>query len=69
MSGASQSSGGGIGFLGLLTLLFIALKLTETVSWSWWLVLLPLYGPLAVVLVGIVLWTLYDVVKPTRRKP
>lgn len=69
MSGASQSSGGGIGFLGLLTLLFIALKLTETVSWSWWLVLLPLYGPLAAVLVGAILWTLYDEVKPTRRKP
>lgn len=69
MSGASQSSGGGIGFLGLLALLFIALKLTETVSWSWWLVLLPLYGPLAAVGAGVAIWTLYDAVKPTRRKP
>jgi hypothetical protein len=32
-------------FLGLLTLLFIALKLTGVINWSWWLVWLPLYGP------------------------
>ena len=33
-----------IGFLGLLALIFITLKLTSVVTWSWWLVLLPLYG-------------------------
>lgn len=33
-----------IGFLGLLALLFIALKLTGVIAWSWWLVLLPLYA-------------------------
>lgn len=32
-------------FFQLLALLFIALKLTSTVTWSWWWVLLPLYGP------------------------
>ncbi len=37
---------GGIGFFGLLAVLFIALKLTGVIGWSWWLVLLPLYGPL-----------------------
>lgn len=37
------------GFLGLLTILFIGLKLTGFIDWSWWLVLLPLYGPLAVI--------------------
>lgn len=31
-----------------LGLLFIGLKLTNHLDWSWWLVLLPLYGPLAV---------------------
>lgn len=29
-------------FLPSLTLLFIALKLTEVIAWSWWLVLSPL---------------------------
>lgn len=39
---------GGIGFFGLLTLLLVALKLTNFISWSWWLVLLPLYLPFVV---------------------
>lgn len=36
-------------FFGLLGLLFIALKLTNIIAWSWWLVLLPLYGGFVVV--------------------
>jgi hypothetical protein len=40
-----------IGFWGLLTLLFIALKLTGYIAWSWWLVLLPAYFGIAVFLV------------------
>lgn len=31
----------GIGFTGVLTLIFIVLKLTHVVSWSWWWVLSP----------------------------
>lgn len=33
----------GLEFLSTLTLIFIVLKLTNLISWSWWLVLLPLY--------------------------
>lgn len=33
---------GGIGFIGLLTVLFIALKLTGVISWTWFWVLSPL---------------------------
>lgn len=40
-----------IGFLSLLSLLFIALKLTGYIMWSWWLVLLPMYGGVALFLV------------------
>jgi hypothetical protein len=40
----------GIGFSGLLTLLFITLKLTGFINWSWWLVLLPILIPWAIVL-------------------
>lgn len=32
----------GIGFAGLLQLLFIGLKLTGYINWSWWIVLLQL---------------------------
>ena len=44
----SNSSSGGIGFLGLLTGGFIALKMAGYIGWSWWWVLSPLVGPLAV---------------------
>jgi len=37
----------GPGFLTLLGLLFIGLKLGSVISWSWWWVLLPIYGPFA----------------------
>ena len=43
---ASSSSSGGIGFTGLLTVLFVGLKLTNVVAWSWWWVLSPLWIPL-----------------------
>lgn len=33
-----------VGFLGLLGLLFIGLKLGGAIDWSWWVVLLPLWG-------------------------
>ncbi len=34
---------GGIGFVGALTILFIALKLTGVISWSWLWVLSPIW--------------------------
>lgn len=39
-----------IGFLGLLALVLITLKLCGVIAWSWWLVLLPLYFGVAVIL-------------------
>ena len=39
-----------IGFASLLTILFIGLKLTGAISWSWWWVLSPLWLGYAIVL-------------------
>lgn len=39
----NNSSGGGIGFVGLLTIVFITLKLTGFINWSWWWVLSPIW--------------------------
>lgn len=39
----TTSSSGGIGFTGLLTIVFIVLKLTGVVAWSWAWVLSPLW--------------------------
>ena len=55
---SSSSSSAGIGFFGILTILFIALKLTGYIAWSWFWVLSPLYPGillLAFVLIVIVL--------------
>lgn len=49
MSNTSSSSGG-IGFVGLLTILFIGLKLTHYIDWSWWWVLSPIWISIAIVL-------------------
>lgn len=50
MSGSNDSSSGGIGFCGLLTIVFITLKLTDVIAWSWWWVTAPIWIPFAVVL-------------------
>ena len=42
---------GGVGFLGLLTLLFIGLKLTGHIIWSWIWVLAPLWIPICIALI------------------
>lgn len=39
---------GGVGFLGLLTIVFITLKLCNVINWSWWWVTSPLWGGVAV---------------------
>lgn len=40
---SESSSSGGVGFSGLLTVVFIALKLTGNISWPWVWVLSPLW--------------------------
>ena len=51
MSDTSNNKSGGIGFCGLLAILFIGLKLTGHIAWSWWWVLSPLWIPLGLALV------------------
>ena len=47
-----------LGFLSILTLIFITLKLTNVITWSWWLVLLPMYGGIALAIILVVIGTL-----------
>lgn len=51
----SSPTGTGIGFNGLLTILFIALKLTGVIKWSWWWVLSPIWIPLGLILLIIII--------------
>jgi hypothetical protein len=48
---SGNNSGGGIGFVGLLTILFIGLKLTNNIEWSWWWVLSPIWVTILILLV------------------
>ena len=50
MASKSEASGGGIGFLGLLAIVFITLKLTGYIDWPWYWVLSPLWIPVALAL-------------------
>lgn len=55
MSNSNSSSSRGIGFYGLLAILFIALKLTNDIDWSWWWVLSPLWIPAVLAaLIGVI---------------
>lgn len=46
---SSKTESGGIGFLGLLQIVFIVLKLCGVIAWSWWWVLGPTWIPLSLV--------------------
>ncbi len=60
-SNSNSSSSGGIGFTGLLTIVFIVLKLLHKIAWSWWWVLSPLWICAALV-VGILLIVAFVVI-------
>lgn len=60
----SSSSSSGIGFVGLLTIVFIVLKLLGKITWSWWWVLSPLWisaGFVLLVLLGVFLGVVISV--------
>lgn len=62
----TASSSGGIGFAGLLTILFIALKLTGVITWSWVWVLSPLWIGFALVLVFLAIVLLVALIATNR---
>lgn len=44
------------GFVGILTAVFVGLKLAGVIQWSWWLVLAPMWGSLVLaVLLAIII--------------
>ena len=49
MSDNKSTTSSGIGFSGLLVILFIALKLTGVITWSWLWVLAPIWIPFIMV--------------------
>ena len=51
----NKQASSGIGFTGLLTIVFIILKLCGVITWSWWWVLSPLW-------ISAILWVIVVVV-------
>ena len=50
-----KQTSNGIGFTGLLTIVFIILKLCNIITWSWWWVLSPLW-------ISTILWVILVVI-------
>lgn len=50
MSNKYSVTVGDTSFLNLLFLVFLVLKLTNVITWSWWWVTAPLWMPIAVVI-------------------
>ena len=53
---SSSSSSGGAVVLGLLGVLFVGLKLTGYIDWSWWWVTAPFWGGFALVAAMLVIF-------------
>ncbi len=47
----------------VLGVLFVALKLTGFIAWSWWLVLLPIYAGLILFIGAYIAWVLINAAK------
>lgn len=56
MSGGSNNSE--LGFMDVLQIIFIVLKIVGVINWSWWAVFTPIWVSLAIVGVNLILmWT------------
>ena len=66
MNGDKETTGG-VSFFGVLTVLFIGLKLSGIIHWSWMWVLAPIWAPSAIILVVLVV-TYVAVLKGGRKR-
>ena len=68
----SDAGSGGLGLIGTLLVVFVVLKLTHLISWSWWWVLSPLWIAFALVIVLLIiggfLYLVFDITFGKRRR-
>lgn len=60
---SSSATSGGIGFSGLLTIVFVVLKLCHVIDWSWWWVLSPIWGVFVLAIAITIIYILYELIK------
>ena len=56
-----------VGFLGLLQIVFIVLKVLNKISWSWWMVFIPLYIEIALVAIIFIVYGVNFKIKSAKR--
>ena len=61
MSNTNNNSGG-IGICGAMFIVFLVLKLTGTVGWSWWWITAPLWIPMGVVVASLLFLALVVII-------
>lgn len=62
-----SSSSSGIGVTGLLGVAFVVLKLTNIIDWSWWWILLPFWGAIAVFIIVGIIWVIVQLTRKKKR--
>ena len=63
MEQKTSSASGGVGFVGLLTIVFIVLKLVGVINWSWFWVLSPIIFSVALGMVILVVFLILCKIK------
>ena len=64
----SKGATGGIGFVGLLTITFITLKLLGKITWSWFWVLSPIWILIIICMAIIIIVFIAGVISSHRRQ-
>ena len=59
---SDNSKNSGIGFVNVLTLIFITLKLLKLIDWSWWWVLSPIWISILLVISFVILFMVIAVI-------
>ena len=67
MNNSNGAQTGGITFAGLLTILFIALKLTHVIDWSWLWVLSPIWISIAIGIVIVIVCFVIAVIRTSKK--
>jgi hypothetical protein len=56
---SDSTNSGGIGFVGLLTIVFVTLKLLGYITWSWWWVLSPMWISFSIGIIALIVIVLF----------
>jgi hypothetical protein len=63
----NNKTSGGLGFCGLLTIVFITLRLIKVINWPWIWVLAPVWIPAAIGLAAVIICVLLVVIQAGRK--